>query len=170
MKKRRIKNRFWRAYFSDDSRQQPLDRRRREARRRRDARRLWTARFGEHFVVLAASSSGATMRRVEWREPPLADDNDDDEAAALTAYAPPIAWPEMSARAPHYRRLIVDVNTLEFDHHWLFGDEDASATRLRRHHEDYVRLAERIVAAWHDFSTLTQRAALDVVGEREQQK
>jgi aminoglycoside phosphotransferase len=57
---------------------------------------------------------------------------------------------------------------LEFDHHWLFSQEDAIARRLRNLHSIYVDLCERLVQMFKEYAELKQRVEIEVVGEEEQ--
>lgn len=57
---------------------------------------------------------------------------------------------------------------MEFEHHWLFAQEDMVARRLRNLHSIYVGKCEKLVNLFKEYADLKQRVEIEVLGEDEQ--
>ncbi|CAD5211920.1 unnamed protein product [Bursaphelenchus xylophilus] len=98
---------------------------------------------------------------------------DEDEDFGLIEYTNPIPWDDWEAfgLAPtKYYQLCVDINKIEFDHHWLFGEEDVLARRVRRLHSDYVHMTENLVELWRDVVELRRRLEFEILVEEEKRR
>ncbi|KAI6226440.1 C2 domain-containing protein [Aphelenchoides fujianensis] len=76
----------------------------------------------------------------------------------------------LGLRPSRYVQLSIDLNQIEFDHHWLFGPEDAAARRLRSLHSDYVLMCEQAASAWREYAEIRQQMELEIVGKEELQR
>ncbi|KAI6232213.1 C2 domain-containing protein [Aphelenchoides besseyi] len=133
--------------------------------------RLLLSRHGDRFASAVDGVHGLGNKMVTHRIERLV--REDDEDYGLVTYGAPVHWNDWishGARPSRYFQLTVDLNQIEFDHHWLFGVEDAAARRLRSLHSDYVLLCEEAATAWHEYATIKQRLEFEIVGKEEQQR
>lgn len=74
-------------------------------------------------------------------------DRDEDEDFAFVEYTKAQNWDEWEKqrgrRATHFFQFDIDVNRVEFDHHWLFSVEDALARQVRNLHRELEETGER---------------------------
>lgn len=75
---------------------------------------------------------------------------------------------ESHSKYPHkYFQLNIDVNHIEFDHHWLFSTEDALAREVKNLFDDHEELGESVLKLLHSFMTAQQDAHLRQRAEEE---
>lgn len=64
---------------------------------------------------------------------------------------------ESHAKYPHkYFQLNVDVNRIEFDHHWLFSPEDSLAREVKNLYDDYVTSGEHVLRLLKEYMEFQQ--------------
>ncbi|CAD5207440.1 unnamed protein product [Bursaphelenchus okinawaensis] len=98
---------------------------------------------------------------------------DEDEDFELIEFVSPIHWTDWEnfGLAPtKYYQLTVDINKVEFEHHWLFGEEDVLARRLRRLHSDYILSTEKLVDLWKEVVELRKRIELEILIENDKKQ
>lgn len=95
---------------------------------------------------------------------------EEDEDFGLVHFVPAenwTDWEEHGLRPSRYFQLHVDLNRVEFDFHWLFGEEDVLAARLRRLHADYSALLERLLELWRELGAVRRRQEVEILGAEE---
>lgn len=105
---------------------------------------------------------------VEYRHP----ENWSGNLFPVNVYIQPnviVDWVEHGGDRPkNYYQFNIDLNHIEFEHHWLFSQEDTVARRLRNMHTMYVVMSEKLVAMLKEHTELRQRVEIEIVGEDEQ--
>lgn len=137
-------------------------------RGRRDFR-LILARHGDRFVSPTHGVLGLEpmiTKKIERLT------REEDEDFGLVEYRNPENWSDWlehgGSRPKKYFQFNIDLNHVEFEHHWLFAQEDIIARRLRNLHTTYVGLSEKLVNFFQQYAELKQRVEIEVVGEEEQ--
>lgn len=126
------------------------------------------ARHGDRFASTTHGIKGLETK-ITKRVERIA--REDDEDFRLVEYRYPENWfdsTEYGGLAKKYFQFNIDLNHLEFEHHWLFGQEDVIARKLRNLHSIYVSLCEKLVNLLKYYADLKQRMEIEVIGEDEQ--
>lgn len=144
--------------------------------------KLFASKPGRDYSVLAQRlgstffTSNGTLKGLEefLTNKPLKLDRDEDEDFLLVDYSKAQNWDEwekQKGRHPHrYFQFNIDVNRVEFDHHWLFSVEDSLAREVRNFHREFEACGERTLELMQQFLRLQQRRDTFVLDEEEKGK
>ncbi|KAH7727834.1 hypothetical protein AAVH_04878 [Aphelenchoides avenae] len=121
---------------------------------------LFAARPGRDYSLLIqrTGTTFLTDGRLRGLETRL--DREEDEDFGFVHYRGAENWDEWESHAkyPHkYFQLNIDVNHIEFDHHWLFSSEDSLAREMKNLFDGHVvigesvlKLVQNLMTAQHD--------------------